>query len=160
MIDRLLIDKFRKILTVSILELILFVSAFLLISAKFKYDSRKAIINILNNKSDYTIIIKDSSGFKADKFTKKDLFDKQLNFVDNTGIIYLDGKSLSEYTIEIQGVGISQTTHNGYKPEYNYDWEFIYDSSKYNYSDKKIDSLVQVSLGPKVSLHNPDFHGF
>ena len=95
MIDRLLINKFRKILIVNILELILFPSVYLLISAKLKYENRKAIINIVDSKNNYTIIIKDSSGFKVNKFTREDLFNKQINFVDNTGIIYLDDKSLS-----------------------------------------------------------------
>ena len=160
MIDKLLIDRINRILKVSILEVLLFGLAFVSISTKLKYDSRKAIVNIVNNKNNYTIIVKDSNGLSIDKFTRKGLFDRQINLADNSSIIYLNDKNLSEYTIEYQGLGISQTVHGGRKPEYNYNWEFIYDDNKYNYSDKKIDSLVQTSLGSGTSLRNPDFRGF
>lgn len=155
-IDRWLINVFPKIIIVSVLEVIFFS----LISIKFKYDDRKAIINIVNAKNNYTIVIKDSNGLNIDKFIRKELFDKQINFADNTGIIYLNDKSLSEYTVDFQGIGVSQTIHSGYKPEYNYNWEFICDDNKYNYSDERIDSLVQAALGLGASLHNPNFRSF
>ncbi len=160
MIDRLLTGAINNLLKISALEALLFGLASVSISIKLQYDSRKAIVNIINNKNNYTIIIKDSSGLSIDKFTRKGLFNKWIDIADNSGIIYLNDKGLSEYTVEYQGLGISQTVHGGGKPEYNYNWEFIYDGSKHKYTDKKIDSLVQVSLGPGPSLYNLNFRGF
>ena len=159
-IDNLLINNLNNLLTVSIIEALLFALSFVVITTTFKHDGRKAIINILNIKNSYTIIIEDSSGLSINKFYREGLFDKQINITDNTGIIHLNGKSLLGYIVEFQGLGISQIVHNGCKPEYNYNWEFIYDGNKYNYSDKEIDSLVQARLWPGAILHNPNFQGF
>ena len=160
MIDRLLISAINNLLRVSALEVSLFGLVFASISIKLQYESRKAIVNIVNNKNNYTIIVKDSSGLSIDKFTRKGLFNRQIDLTGNSGIIYLNDKNLLEYTVEYQGLGISQTVRGGRMPEYNYNWEFIYDNSKHEYTDKKIDSLVQVSLRPGPSLYNPNFRGF
>lgn len=160
MIDRVLIGIISNLLKLSALELLLFGLVFAVIPIKLQYDSKKTIVNIINNKNNYVIIIKDSSGLSIDKFTRKGLFDKQINIADNSDTIYLNDKNASEYIVEYQGSEINQVVHSGYKPEYNYNWEFIYDNNKYNYSEKKIDSLVQAHLGPKLNLRNLNFRGF
>ena len=142
--------KFINHYLVSAIELFLVALIYLL----YLSSERKATV-YSKNIDPYFIVIYDPSGIKIDQFKSEGLFNKKLE-ISNKHLIYLDGNSFIGYNLEFDGGDVQ---HFGNKPEYNFDWTFIY-NSKTPYSNRKIDSLVAAELKTGQELYNPNFKGF
>lgn len=147
--------KFLDYRFVSLLEGILL----LVIYLTSLYASKSAVIDLANVNHPYLIVIDSSKGISINQFNRHGLFDRQLEIV-NKDLIYLNESSFSKYSLKFKGDTNWQgkTMFSGYKPEYNFNWTFILKNDSIIYSQKVIDSLIQLRL--QQQIRNASFTGY